>query len=337
MRMEERGLFRMAAMVLLALIAVSALAWAVGRGPGGGDGKKGDGKKKGGDADRGAVPEAVAQAPAAPAAPAPADAACAPDGGPRPLDAEIRESSGVAPSRAHAGIFWTHNDSGEPLLYAVDSAGRTVGRVRVAGAAVEDWEDVAAAPCPGGGDCLYVADIGDNEAERPSVTVYRVPEPAPGAARSAPAAALRLRYPDGPQDAEALFVLDGAVHVVTKGESGPIVLYRAPAGAGAEATLERVRVLTQGKVDRPERITGAAASPDGRWIALRTVRHASLYRAAELAGGGALTPVRVDLQPLGEEQGEGIGFAPGGSIVLTSEGGGRSKPATFARLRCTLP
>jgi hypothetical protein len=203
---------------------------------------------------------------------------------------------------------------------------------------VEDWEDVALAPCPAGGDCLYVADIGDNDAERPSVTVYRVPEPAPGATVSASAEAIRLRYPDGPHDAEALFVLGGAIHVVTKGESGPIAIYRAPASAsaGAETTLERVRELSPGKVDRPLRVTGADASADGRWVVMRTLESASIYPAAELAGSGALTPRRVDLEGLDEKQGEGIAFAPDGSLVVTSEGGKKKSPATFARLACTL-
>ncbi|HEX2211835.1 MAG TPA: hypothetical protein VHG93_29380 [Longimicrobium sp.] len=259
-------------------------------------------------------------------------------GAPRPLEDEIHESSGVAVSRAHAGILWTHNDSGDPLLYAVYADGRTAGRVRVAGARVEDWEDVALAPCPSGGDCLYVADIGDNDAERPSITVYRVPEPAPGAAASAPAEAIRLRYPDGAQDAEAMFVLGGAIHVVTKGESGPIAIYRAPrsAGPGAEATLERVRQLSPGKVDRPMRVTGADASADGRWVVMRTLESASLYPASELDGDGPLAPRAVDLEELDERQGEGIAFAPDGSLVVTSEGGKKDRPATVARLTCTL-
>ena len=263
---------------------------------------------------------------------------CTASRAPRPLDGAIHESSGVAASRAHAGTFWTHNDSGDPLLYAVDADGRTAGRVRITGAAVEDWEDVALAPCPAGGDCLYVGDIGDNDAERPSIAVYRVPEPAPGAAASAPAEAIRLRYPDGPHDAEALFVLSGAIHVVTKGESGPIALYRAPssAGPGAEVMLERVRDLSASKVNRPLRITGADASADGRWVVMRTLEAAYVYPAAELAGSGALDPRRVDLKELDEAQGEGIAFAPDGSLVVTSEGGRKKSPATIARLSCRL-
>ncbi|MGW7328033.1 kinase, partial [Streptomyces sp. NPDC054840] len=47
------------------------------------------------------------------------------------------ESSGLAASRAHPGVYWTHNDSDDgPYVYAVDAAtGRTVATVRAVGAA----------------------------------------------------------------------------------------------------------------------------------------------------------------------------------------------------------
>jgi hypothetical protein len=331
--MRATGLYKFAALVIGAILAIAAVAYVAAPG----ERRAVAAMRAQDDAERSdAVPrpvETVAQA----ADPSSGDV-CTAAGPARPLDDEIRESSGVAVSRAHAGIFWTHNDSGDPLLYAVDGEGRTAGRVRVAGARVEDWEDVALAPCPSGGDCLYVADIGDNEAERPSVTVYRVPEPAPGAARSAAAEAIRLRYPDGAHDAEAMFVLNGAIHIVTKGESGPIAVYRAPrdAAAGAEVTMERVRGLAARKVDRQRRITSADASADGRWVVMRTLASASIYSAAELAGNGPLAPRQVDLAGLDEKQGEGVAFAPDGSLVVTSEGGGKKSPATVARLACTL-
>ncbi|HEX5727528.1 MAG TPA: hypothetical protein VFX98_18795 [Longimicrobiaceae bacterium] len=256
-----------------------------------------------------------------------------------PLPDDIHESSGVAASRAHPGVFWTHNDSGDPVLFAVDASGRLAGQVRVRGAEVEDWEDVAVGPCPGGGDCLYLADIGDNQAERPAVTVWRVPEPAPGDAETRPAEAIRLRYPDGAQDAEALFVLpDGRIHLLTKGETGPVALYRVPAGtaAGATATLERVRELAGDDVGRARRVTGASASADGEWVAVRTLRTLAFYPAGALLGGGAVGPRQMDLGSLDEAQGEGVGFAADGAVLLTSEGGKKKDPATFARLACTL-
>ncbi|WP_420126521.1 hypothetical protein [Longimicrobium sp.] len=331
--MRATGLYKFAALIFGAILGIGALAYAISPGERRAvAAMRNDAREAAADSPR---QVALAQKEAVPSG----GEVCTAAGPPRPLDQEIHESSGAAVSRAHAGIFWTHNDSGDPLLYAVDAEGRTAGRVRVTGASVEDWEDVALAPCPSGGDCLFVADIGDNDAERPSITVYRVPEPAPGATASAAAQAIRLRYPDGSHDAEALFVLNGAIHVVTKGESGPIALYRAPAsaGSGAETTLERVRELSPGKVDRPLRITSADASADGRWVVMRTLKSASIYPAAELTGSGALNPRAVDLEGLDEAQGEGIGFAPDGSLVVTSEGGKKKSPATFARLRCTFP
>ncbi len=323
----ERGLFKFGGLLIIVFLVIAGAAYATS-----------GGRPALGVAAALSEPSAGGSPPAGDAAAPPAaDGVCTVDGSPRPLGDEIHESSGVAVSRTHAGLFWTHNDSGDPLLYAVDAQGRTAGRVRISGASVEDWEDIALAPCPAGGDCLYVADIGDNDAERASVTVYRVPEPAPGASESAPAAAVRLRYPDGAHDAEAMFVLNGAIHVVTKGESGPIAQYRAPAAAAGEATLERIRTLSPGKVERPERITGADASADGRWVVLRTLREAMIHPAASLVGSGAASPRRVDLGGLNEKQGEGIGFTPDGSLVLTSEGGKKKDPATFARLSCTLP
>ena len=87
---------------------------------------------------------------------------------------ELPEASGVAVSRRSPGVLWAINDSGQPVLFALDSSGTVKGKVRVAGASVDDWEDIAVGPCPGG-SCLYVADIGDNHARRSHVTIYGSP------------------------------------------------------------------------------------------------------------------------------------------------------------------
>jgi hypothetical protein len=75
----------------------------------------------------------------------------------------------------------------------------------VAGATVDDWEDLVSAPCPAGA-CLYIGDIGDNKRTRQHLTIYQVPVPASGSAATAPATASFLRYADHPHDAEALVV-----------------------------------------------------------------------------------------------------------------------------------
>jgi hypothetical protein len=107
--------------------------------------------------------------------------------------------------------------------------------------------------------------------------------------------------------------------------------------AGAVARLERLRQLAPAGIPRSERITGASASPDGEWIALRTLKSLAFYHARDLVAGAAAEPLRFDLAPLKEAQGEAVGFGDRGVVYLTSEAGKKSSPATLARLTCTLP
>ena len=145
-------------------------------------------------------------------------------------DPTIAESSGLGASRRNPGLHWTHNDSGDdPLVYCLDAQARACGVWLVGGAEAFDWEDMAVGPGPIAGESyLYIGDIGDNIRQRTEIVVFRVPEPRVdgGAAvttKDAPATTpradvLRLRYPDGPHDAEALLVhpATGDVYVIAK-------------------------------------------------------------------------------------------------------------------------
>lgn len=265
---------------------------------------------------------------------------CRADGELIPLKG-LLEASGVAVSRKSPGVLWSHNDSGEPLLQAFTGEGASVGRLWVARAAVEDWEDIHVGSCPDG-SCVYVGDIGDNNARRGSLTIYRVPEPDSVAdARSRKTESMRLTYPDGPKDAEALIVLpNGWVFIVTKGERSPVVLYRTPHPFmnGATVRLEPVATIVEGTrgVPRQDRITGADASSDGRWIVLRSLSAITFYLTSDLESGRVREVLRYDVSALGERQGEGVAFGEGGTIWLVSEGGGAGRPGTLAKLTCTL-
>lgn len=254
------------------------------------------------------------------------------------LPEEAKESSGLVESRRRPGVFWTHNDSGgDPVLFSVDAAGRLLGRVAVAGARNSDWEDLAAGPCPAG-TCLYVADTGDNEADRRDVELYRVPEPEPGAAATAPAERMTLRYPDHPRDSEAMFVLpDGRIFLVTKGRRDPVELFRVPVPfrAGARVMLQRVAGLSTTEPGRLEQVTGAAASPDGSRVVVRTYTGLYFFRTADLLGGrNEPASDRVDLAPLEEPQGEAVELRDDGTVFLTSESPGKGEPAVMSRLTC---
>lgn len=243
--------------------------------------------------------------------------------------AGVSEASGVAISRQTAGIIWSHNDSGKPLLFAFDGSGNPKARVEVTGASMTDWEDLAAGTCQEG-SCLYIADTGDNNQARPQITIYRVREPRIDDKTTQPAQALSVAYPDGAHDAEALFVMPNAqLFLVTKERADRAALYRVPTpAAGSVGRLEQVSRIPLA------RVTGAAASPDGRWVALRTNTELVFYPAAELVAGKNPQPRRFDLKFLKEPQGEGVAWGADGLLYLVSEGGGRG--GRLAAIRCTL-
>ena len=180
--------------------------------------------------------------------------------------AAATELSGLALSRSQPGVLWTHNDSGDrPRLLAVAPDGRLLAGLAVAGAEAFDWEDIAAAR-----GALLVGDIGDNLAQRPSISVYRVNEPRLPAGRGVTAlraTRFELRYPDGPRDAEALLrdPTGGKLVIVEKRDGGRAGVYVADrVAAGATTTLRRAGLIDVGAV------TAGDVAADGRTIALRT-------------------------------------------------------------------
>ena len=191
-------------------------------------------------------------------------------------------------------------------------------------------------PCPEG-SCLYLADIGDNYAERDTLVVLRVVEPDPGAGTVA-AERFLLRLPGGARDAEAIFVLPGEeLFVVGKGSEHPVALYRYPGVLRPDSvvTLEEVQRLSETARVLPRQVTGAAAASDGSIVVLRTYETLLFHRW----DGSALVPIAdgtVNLRPLRESQGEGVGIGADGVVALTSEAGPAGGPASITILRCRL-
>jgi hypothetical protein len=252
-------------------------------------------------------------------------------------DRRIDESSGIVASRRNPGLFWTHNDSGDgPFVYAFDRAGRSRGTWRVEGASARDWEDIAAGPGPEAGTSyLYAGDIGDNEGKRDFVIIYRFAEPeinpadakaAGDAARAtATAEVVRIKYPDGAHNAEALLVhpATGDIYVVTKTAAGAgVYKLAAPYTVAGVNTFERVAVL-RGPDFFGTLVTGGDISPDGRRVAL--CDYANGYELTLPDGAHNFddvwrqTPVVI---PLGaRRQGESIGYRlDGAALLATSEG-----------------
>jgi hypothetical protein len=269
-------------------------------------------------------------------------------------DGRITESSGLTVSRRTPGVLWTHNDSGTPpLLYAVGPGGDTLGTARVTGVPNIDWEALVPVTGRDGSRLLAIGDIGDNSTARSQIEIDLVPEPSvAGSSRIAPIRVLRLRYPDGPADAEALLAdpRDGRLYVVTKGLLTSTI-YAVPATAwpGTPGTTGRVRTVTAtlepvGRVNLTL-VTDGAVLPNGR-ILLRTYTTLAVLpplptaTATTGSSGPAGTASDVPtLYPLAttalpsQQQGEGMAVldATAGVLLLSSEG----KEASILRL--TVP
>lgn len=210
---------------------------------------------------------------------------------------DLRESSGLIASRRHAGVFWSHNDSGDGArLFAFRRDGSPVHPaaaapytgLQITGATNRDWEDIAIDDAGN----LYVADIGNNAQGRRDLGVYVVPEPDPAQATTA-AATRRIGYvfPDQHTipaeagnrnfDAESLFWIDGTLWLLSKNyDNTRTRLYRFPSLEAHDGHVLELR----GEFDIGGMATGADISRDGRRLAVVGFRSATLDGQRRIIG-----------------------------------------------------
>jgi hypothetical protein len=244
----------------------------------------------------------------------------------RVADPTANELSGLVRSPSQRDLLWSHDDSGAgPILFGLRTDGRVAARPTVTLAQAVDWEDIAAGPGP----LLYLGDIGDNDRDRSSIDVYRVREPRVGATATAPAARLRLHYPDGPHDAETLLVdpLRGDLIVVTK-TLGSADAYRTSARLPAGSDT---RLGSPHPVSGVSLATGGDVSADGRIVVVRGYDRVAIWvrRGRErLTTTMARKPCYAPVSLVGEGQGEAIALdRRGRSFITVAEG----SPAVLRR------
>jgi len=180
------------------------------------------------------------------------------------------------------------------------------------------------------GSCLYVADTGDNQERQAQVALYRLPEPDGRADGTAAADRYLMRFPDGPRDVEAMYILpDERVFFVTKGRNHPVTIFRYPPPLRPDTvvTLEPVQVMSSGPVAPPRYVTGASATLDGSTVVIRTYETLEFYSVTSNEELRPLDDARVNLRTLREPQGEAVAFLPDGRLVLSSESGFTSLPS----------
>ncbi|MFC5661570.1 hypothetical protein ACFP3U_01090 [Kitasatospora misakiensis] len=224
-------------------------------------------------------------------------------------DPRITESSGLAASSRHPGVVWTHNDSDDgPYVYAVDPQGRTVATVTLRGIEPRDVEAISLGP----DGRLYLGDIGDNLGGKwPEVWIYAFAEPAELRDQTVEVTRYKVRYEDGPRDAEALMVdpATGRVYIASKKQGGA-GLYQGP------EKLSPTGVNTFRRIADVPWTTDGSFSPDGTRLVLRGYFAATLYRWKDGAPS-ELGPLSTPFQ----RQGESVTFtADGRALLYGSEG-----------------
>jgi hypothetical protein len=196
----------------------------------------------------------------------------------------IREASGIVKSRRHPGIFWVHNDSGNPpALFAVRRDGSLVREYKVSVPNV-DWEDIATDDH----GHLFIGEIGNNNALLPLRAVYQLDEPDPLRKSNDDDGFLKVKTasyyrfpPSGRFDAEGLVIDGDRALIVSKTFDGrPAEVYAVPLNPPAPlirpAVAERVGTLT----GFTEAVTGAHLSPDGRRLVVCSLASVGVYQKA---------------------------------------------------------
>lgn len=222
-------------------------------------------------------------------------------------DPRIPESSGLAASAVHPGVFYTHNDMGSgPQVYAVTEDGTVAAVIDLVGAPSADWEDIVVTP----DGQVWVADIGGAEEQaRSQVSLVWFREPEELVDTEAEWLEFTLIYEDGAHDAEALLLdPDGRRKYVVTKDSPVGGIYAAPKRLDRKKpnVLERIG-------DAPPNITSGSFAPEGGRIALRNYARAYLLESLE-----DRKPLTVELP--WSPQGESLVVLDSGDLLVGSEG-----------------
>ena len=254
---------------------------------------------------------------------------------------QIKESSGIVASYRNKGLIWTHNDSGDKnRLFAMDANGKGTREFYLEGANNRDWEAISMATFPEG-SFIYVGDIGDNNNEFPTSTIYRVQEPeitgsTPQSNTLQNVQKITYKYVDGARDAEA-FLIDQSskdIFIISKRESSKR-LYRLPFPQSYTQTntAEFVQELTfSAGAGTPLFIVDGNVSVDNKEIIIKNYLQIFHWRRNANESIPDALKRTPKMQPyLAEPQGEGICFAQDGSgyYTLSEQGNTTTLPKLY--------
>ncbi|MEO5909969.1 MAG: hypothetical protein ABIP95_03730 [Pelobium sp.] len=239
---------------------------------------------------------------------------------------ELTECSGLVVSSKSDQLLWVHNDSGdEGRVFLINSKGEILAKYLFKKDVI-DCEDIALYSPKNGKPQLFVGDIGDNNAVRDYISIYKFDEPEPVRKSKVEiplkeVTELKFRYPDGPRDAECLLVdeRDQQIYIVSKREDS-VAVYSAPiqSKAGRIITLKQ-----EGKLFFPgpmgsKGITAGDISRNGKEVIIKSYINIFYWdRNPDETIPQCLQKAFVGLPYKPEKQGEAVGFLHDGRSYYT--------------------
>ncbi|OWF47662.1 uncharacterized protein LOC110454086 [Mizuhopecten yessoensis] len=247
----------------------------------------------------------------------------------------ILEASGLAASRIHSNVLYTHNDSGgSPKIFAIDkNSGQRLATFYIEGAHSHDWEDIAAGPCPNGGHCIYVGDTGGNAGNYEANYIYRVQEPSSIYDHNLRVDSI-LHFKWDQRDCETLMVApDAELYLVSKtSHSHDSKVFHVPKSAWGNSNPVYVSSNTHiAFYSQSPSPVGGDISPDGNEILLKTYGHVYYFSVQNHDYIGALGTNPTALPYTGERQGESVCWDAQGSGYYTTSEGANSPLYYYAR------
>jgi len=233
----------------------------------------------------------------------------------------LNEISGIVPSVKHKDHFWVINDSGDaPNLYLINTKGALVSTVTVKNTRNEDWEALTLDPANG---LIYIGDIGDNQAKRDTIHIYKVVEPDFGQT-TIEASKMNLVYEEGARDAETLMFDSKSEQLVliTKRELRTH-LYQFPFIAGHQI------IRSLGRINHTY-FTGGEISPEGD-VLIKNYWRTFLWSAKpEMSLAKLITKKRPKKVRYKKEiQGEAICWSLSGDSFFTLSEMGQAQKVPF--------